>query len=115
MRLLVEHQLRLGQWRCERALAKGFASRSEWRAHLSDGLLLTPEKTAIEVELTRKSRKRLEQIVLDVGIAYDHVWYFAAPRLLPVLRELAVAAPYSNVSVHHYPPSASDIAVTRPA
>ncbi len=115
MRLLVEHQLRLGQWRCERALAKGFASRSEWRAHLPDGLLLTPEKTAIEVELTRKSRKRLEQIVLDVGIAYDQVWYFAAPRLLPILRELAAAAPYSNVSVHRYPPSASDIAATRSA
>jgi hypothetical protein len=108
VRLLVEHQLRLGQWRCERSLAKGFASRSEWRAHLPDGVLLTPERTAVEVELTRKSRKRLEQIVLDVGIAYDQVWYFAPPRLLPVLRELAAAAPYSNVTVHRYPPGAAD-------
>ena len=71
-------------------------------------VLLTREKTAIEVELTRKSRKRLEQIVLDVGIAYDQVWYFAPPRLLPVLRELAAAAPFSNIVVHRYPPSAVD-------
>ena len=48
--------------------------------------------------------------MLDVGIAYDQVWYFAAPRLLPVLRELAAAAPYSNVTVHRYPPSAADFA-----
>lgn len=108
MRLLLEHQLRLGQWRCERALSKGSASRSEWRAHLPDGLLLVPEKTAIEVELTRKSRKRLEQIVLDVGIAHDQVWYFAGPRLLPVIRELAASAPYSNVTVYRYPPRAAD-------
>ena len=78
--------------------------------HLPDGVLLTPEKTAIEVELTLKSRRRLEQIVLDVGIAYDQVWYFAAPRLVPVLRELAAAAPYSNVIVHRYPPRAADFA-----
>jgi hypothetical protein len=108
VRLLVEQQLHRGQWRCERALAKGFASRSEWRAHLPDGVLLTPEKTAIEVELTRKSRRRLEQIVLDVGIAYDQVWYFAAPRLQPVLRELAAAAPFSNVTVRRYPPRRAD-------
>ena len=109
VRLLLEHQLHLGQWRCERSLAKGFASRSEWRAHLPDGVLLTPNKTAIEVELTRKSRKRLEQIVLDVGIAYDEVWYFAPPRLLPVLRELAASAPYSNVTVYRYPPRPAEL------
>jgi hypothetical protein len=71
--------------------------------------LLTPDRTAIEVELTLKSRKRLEQIVLDVGIGYDQVWYFAAPRLLPVLRELADAASFSNVVVHRYPPRAADV------
>ena len=47
--------------------------------------------------------------MLDVGIAYDHVWYFAVPRLLPVLRELAAAAPYSNVVVHRYPPRPADL------
>ena len=46
--------------------------------------------------------------MLDVGIAYDQVWYFAAPRLLPVLRELADAAPYSNVTVRRYPPRSAD-------
>lgn len=110
VRLLLEHQLHLGQWRCERSLAKGFVSRSDWGAHLPDGVLLTPERTAIEVELTRKSRKRLDQIVLDVGIAYDQVWYFAGPRLLPVLRERAASAPYSNVTVYCYPPRAADLA-----
>lgn len=48
--------------------------------------------------------------MLDVGIAYDQVWYFAGPRLVPVLREFAAAAPYSNVTVHRYPPRAADLA-----
>jgi hypothetical protein len=114
VRLLLERQLRLGEWTCERSLAKKFAARSERREHLPDAVLLTPERTAVEVELTLKSRARLEQIVLDVGIAYDQVWYFALPRLAPVLRELAAVAPYGNVVVHRYPPTAADLGVSRP-
>jgi DNA-binding CsgD family transcriptional regulator len=109
VRLLLEHQLQLGQWRCERSIAKKARAESRFRDHLADAVLLTPEKTAIEVELTLKSRRRLEQIMLDVGIAYDQVWYFAAPRLLPVLHELAAAAPYSNIVVYRYPPRAADV------
>ncbi len=111
VRLVLEHQLQLGHWRCERFLAKKARAEARFRDHLVDAVLLTPERTAIEVELTLKSRRRLEQIVLDVGIAYDQVWYFAAPRTLPVLRELAVAAPYSNVTVYRFPPCAADFAV----
>jgi len=113
VRLLLEHQLKLGLWQCERSLAKKAGAESRFRDHLVDGVLLTPERTAIEVELTRKSHKRLEQIVLDVGIAYDQVWYFAMPRLLPVLRELADAAPYSNVHIRRYPPRVADFAGAR--
>jgi hypothetical protein len=109
VRLLVEHELGLGRWRCERFLAKKARAQSRYRDHLVDAVLLTSETTAIEVELTLKSRTRLEQIMLDNAIGHDRVWYFAPPRLLPRLRELAAGMPHGNVIIHRYPPLAADV------
>lgn len=104
-RLLLEQQLRLGDWECERALAKSYGWRSDTRLHLPDGVLATGEgRIAIEVELSLKSRARLETIVDDLAERYERVWYFAASRLVPTLRELAAAARWQNVHVHHQPP-----------
>jgi hypothetical protein len=113
VRLLLEQQLRLGRWECERALAKKARSRSRYRDHLPDAILHGDTATAIEVELTLKSRKRVEQIILDLGIAYEQVWYFAPPRLLPHLREHAAEMPHANLTVYRYPPLAAEVAAVR--
>ncbi|HZO96134.1 MAG TPA: hypothetical protein VFB42_02060 [Gaiellaceae bacterium] len=110
VRLLVEQQLRLDRWERERALAKKARSRARYRDHLPDAILHGDTDTAIEVELTLKSRKRVEQIILDLGIASDQVWYFAPPRLLPHLRERAAELPHANLTIHRYPPLAAEVA-----
>ena len=110
VRLLVEQQLRLGEWVCERALARSVLSGPRDRAHLPDGLLDTGrERIAIEVELSLKSRARLEALLEELGESYDRVWYFANPSLLPTLCELAGEAPWQNITVHPYPPRASGL------
>jgi hypothetical protein len=113
VRLLLERELRLGTWECERTLAQDFHSRSETRAHLPDGVLVMPERTAIEVELTLKSRARLDAIVRESGERYEQVWYFAAPRLIAPLEEIATVARWQNISVHRYPPLAAELAHRR--
>jgi len=109
VRLLLERELRLGTWECERAVAQSFASRSEVRAHLPDGVLAGPQRIAIEVELTLKSRARLDAIVRDLGESYEQVWYFATPRLMFTLQEVASLARWQNVTVHRYPPVAAEL------
>jgi hypothetical protein len=109
VRLLLERELRLGAWECERVIAQNFHSRSETRAHLPDAVLVRPERTAIEVELNLKSRARLDAIIRDLGESYDQVWYFAAPRLVPTLEEIASLTRWQNVTVHRYPPLASEL------
>jgi hypothetical protein len=109
VRLLLERELRLGAWECERSIAQSFHSRSETRAHLPDAVLACPQRIAIEVELTLKSRARLDEIVRDLGETYEQVWYFAAPRLVPTLQEVASLARWQNVTVHRYPPVAAEL------
>jgi hypothetical protein len=107
-RLLLDRQLHVGAWECERSLAQRAPSRSENRPHLPDAVLLCPETVAIEVELNLKSRARLETIVEELSLNYDSVWYFAPDRLRPRLSEFAQTAPYDNVTIHRYPPDAAD-------
>jgi len=112
VRLLLERELRLGSWECERLIAQDFHSRSEIRPHLPDAVLDGPQKVAIEVELTLKSRARLDAIIRDLGETYEHVWYFAAPRLVPTLEEIASLARWQNVRVHRYPAQAIEVAAS---
>ena len=113
VRLLVERELRLGGWECERAVAQQFASDGGRRGHLPDGVLhMDGQRIAIEVELTLKSRARLGAIVDELSQDYEHVWYFAPERLAPALGEVAAAAVYSNVSVYRYPPLAAEVAAS---
>ena len=93
VRLLLERELQLGQWECERSLAQRSPSRSESRPHLPDGVVLaSAQPIAIEVELTLKSRARLQTIVNELSQDYEQVWYFAPERLRTALSELAEAA-----------------------
>ena len=108
LRLLLERELRLGSWECERALAQSCRSRSERRSHLPDAVLVSDQRIAVEVELTLKSRARLGTIVEQLSWDYDSVWYFAPERLRPAICEFATAAPYDNVTVHRYPPDRAD-------
>ena len=109
VRLLLDRQLRLGRWECERSIARRLRSDSPLRAHLPDAILHAPEKVAIEVELTLKSRSRLEKIVTDLSLDNDQVWYFARGRLHRVLSELAADNPLGNITVHRYPPRAAEV------
>lgn len=104
VRLLLDHELRLGRWCCERGLAQASPSRSLRRSHLPDAILeRQDERIAIEVELTLKSRSRLQAIVDELAASYTRVWYFAAPSILAALDELAAESPWGNVHVHPYP------------
>jgi hypothetical protein len=113
VRLLLEHELRLGEWECERAVAQQFAKGRDHRRHLPDAVLHPDaNRIAIEVELTLKSRSRLGAILDELSLDYDQVWYFAPERLGPALSELAAAAPFGNVSVYRYPPPAAEVAAS---
>jgi hypothetical protein len=110
VRILLEPELRLGDWICERSLAQHSTSRSQDRPHLPDGLLDTgDEQIAIEVELSLKSRSRLAAILEQLGQEYPQVWYFAAPPLRAALTELAAEAPWQNITVYSYPPRPSEL------
>jgi DNA-binding CsgD family transcriptional regulator len=108
VRLLLERELRIGEWECERSLAQRSPPRSENRPHLPDAVLTCPKRIAVEVELHLKSRTRLETIIEELSLNYDSVWYFAPDRLRPKLTELAQSASYGNVTIHRYPPNAAD-------
>ena len=70
VRLHVEERLG-SSWTCERELSR------EKREHLIDGLVLYEgRQTAIEIEMTQKSKKRLVNIVRDLCSEYGAVWYF---------------------------------------
>lgn len=110
VRLLLERQLSLGEWRCERELSLRAASRTAGRPHRPDGLLDTGgEQIAIEVELSAKSRDRLNEILIELGQSYDQVWYFAAPSLERTVTALAAEIPWQNIHVHPYPPRPGDL------
>jgi hypothetical protein len=110
VRILLERELALGTWECERALAK-----STWRgpgpqAHLPDAVLETEHgRIAIEVELTLKGTARLEPIFEALALRYPRTWYFAAARVAPPLRRLAHHTPWRGVEVYSYPPDRSEL------
>jgi hypothetical protein len=114
VRLLLERELRLGEWECERQVAQRLAQPGGRRQHLPDAVLHRDgERIAIEVELTLKSRLRLAAIVEELSLTYEQVWYFAPERFHTALSELAAAAPYGNVTIHRYPPLATEVAAAR--
>jgi hypothetical protein len=108
VRILLERELRLGEWECERAVAQRLAyeRRNGRRGHLPDAVLHRDgERIAIEVELTLKNRGRLAEIAKETSASYDRVWYFAVPKLLPVLERIAAENPWPNIHLRPYPPT----------
>jgi hypothetical protein len=118
VRILLERELRLGEWECERAVAQRLAyerGNGRRRGHLPDAVLHRDgERIAIEVELTLKNRGRLAEIAKETSASYDRVWYFAKPKLLPVLRKVAADNPWPNIHLRPTrPPPRTPTASTR--
>jgi hypothetical protein len=69
-------------WVCERELREGLGGRP---LHLPDGVVLSTDsngktwRTALEVELTRKTEVRVAAILRQLLKTYDDVVYRAAP------------------------------------
>jgi DNA-binding CsgD family transcriptional regulator len=110
VRLLLEDELRLGEWECERSIARRFAEYRGLRTHLPDAILTTPQGLiAIEVELTLKNRARLAEIARETGGAYHRIWYFARPTLIPALQTIAAESAWQNIDIYPYPPTPGDL------
>ncbi|TLY48691.1 MAG: hypothetical protein E6K54_01485 [Gammaproteobacteria bacterium] len=67
------------------------------QGHLPDGILVFPDgkQIAIEVELSCKSKQRLESILKTYAAQFSlqEVWYFCRPTMLPRLQEAAKGMP----------------------
>jgi hypothetical protein len=96
-------------WVCERELREGLGGRP---LHLPDGVVRATDeqgkvwRTAIEVELTRKTEVRVAAILRHLLKTYDDVVYKAALNTLPVL-ERAIAGLHEGaqrVHIRPYPP-----------
>ena len=98
-------------WICERELREDLAGRP---LHLPDGVVLSTDdrgktwRTAVEVELTRKTEVRVAAILRQLLARYDDVVYRAAPGASPVVKRAAAGldAGAERIFVKPYPPPA---------
>ena len=96
-------------WICERELREGLGGRP---LHLPDGVVLSEDshgrtwRTAVEVELTRKTEARVAAILRQLLATYDDVVYRAAPGAATVVKRAAagLAVGAERVQVRAYPP-----------
>jgi hypothetical protein len=97
-------------WVCERELREGIGGRP---LHLPDGVVLSTDdqgrtwRTAVEVELTRKTEARVSAILRQLLVRYDDVVYRAAPGTATVVQRAAAGLPEGSERVHvrPYPPA----------
>src|SRR4051795_1824456 len=92
VRLLVAQRRPGAVWVCERELtARPLPGAPGVRAHRPDAVVRVEagRRVAVEVELTLKSRARLERIVGQLLGEFDAVSYFAAPAPARALGEIA--------------------------
>jgi DNA-binding MarR family transcriptional regulator len=100
------------QWISERLLAK---QRSDSRRHLPDAVVMSEgRQIAIEVELTVKSRRRLEGILDQLARQHDATVYFCAPAPHRVLSTLAATGRWPALGIRPLPtltaPTENDLA-----
>lgn len=87
-------------WVCERELAR----ERGVSGHLPDGVVvLDGRRVAVEVELTLKSRQRIEGILDDLAGSYDTFLYFCAPKPLACLTELAASGRWPGLGLRELP------------
>jgi hypothetical protein len=98
-------------WVCERELREGLGGRP---LHLPDGVVVSSDadgkewRTAVEVELTRKTEARVVAILRHLLAAYDDVVYRVHPSAMTVVtRSVAGLKTGSDrIKVRPYPPPA---------
>jgi hypothetical protein len=83
------------------------------RDHLPDGVITSTDPngrtwgSAVEVELTRKTRGRVEDILRGLLTRHDDVIYFAVPAAAAIVTAAAQAiGATGRVRVRPYPPEA---------
>jgi hypothetical protein len=93
-------------WTCERQLREGLPGG----LHCPDALITSTDdngrvwRSAVEVELTRKHRPRVVQIIRGSLERYDDVIYFAAAAAAPVVRAAVEATGVGErVRIRPYP------------
>ena len=71
------------------------------RGHLSDGMLIFPDEKqiAIEVELTMKSKSRIERIFKNYGAQFsvNEVWYYCHEKMIASLTALTEKMPFIKI------------------
>jgi hypothetical protein len=99
-------------WICERELREGLGGRP---LHLPDGVVVSADdrgkqwRTAVEVEVTRKTEARVAAILRQLLKTYDDVVYRAAPGAATVVLRAAAALPAGgSARVHVRAVSAAD-------
>ena len=98
-------------WVCERELRGGLSGRP---LHLPDGIVISTDdrgkqwRTAVEVELTRKTEARVSAILRQLLAGYDDVVYRAAPGAATVVKRAAAGLDRGTdrIFVKPYPPPA---------
>jgi hypothetical protein len=99
------------RWICERELREGAAGRP---LHLADGVVVSVDdtgrtwRTAVEVELTRKTEARVAAILRHLLATFDDVVYRAVPSAAAVVQRAAAALPGDGpdrVRIRSYPPA----------
>jgi hypothetical protein len=96
-------------WICERELRQGLGGRP---LHLPDGVVLSTDdrgkrwRTAVEVELTRKTEVRVSAILRQLLARYDDIVYRAAPGAATVVKRAAAGLDRGGerIFVKGYPP-----------
>ena len=96
-------------WICERELREGLGGRP---LHLPDGVVISTDdrgkewRTAVEVELTRKTEARVVAILRHLLAQYDDVVYRVHPSALSVVSHSVAALPSGSerVMIRPYPP-----------
>jgi hypothetical protein len=105
----VEAEARGLGWICERELREGQGGQP---LHLPDGVVLSPGpdgrqwRTAVEVELTRKTEVRVVAILRHLLAAYDEVVYRVHPSAMTVVTRsvAALSSGADRITVRPYPP-----------
>lgn len=105
VRLHVERHAPEGVWTSERLLAQEMGTQG----HLPDAVFqLDGKSIAIEVELSRKSERRLKGILSRLSSEYDAILYYTSTGTRKQLSELAESGRWQKLGVRDLPTIVGD-------